>query len=59
MADHFPAPRVRKAIEVALIEHSDEVVGEEERALPRRAKTDAVQTFARLQSVPGSGQILA
>ena len=33
--------------------------GEVELYLTRSAKTDDVQTFARLQSVPGIGQILA
>jgi transposase len=61
VADHFPAPSVRKAIEVdvSLIDHYDQLLGEVELYLTRSAKTDDVQTFARLQSVPGIGQILA
>ena len=61
MAAHFPDPSVRKTIEVevSLIDHYDQLLGEVERSLTRSAKTDDVQTFARLQSVPGSGQILA
>ena len=61
VADHFPDPRVRKAIEVdvALIDHYDQWLGEVELYLTRSAKTEDVQTFARLQSVPGIGQILA
>jgi transposase len=61
VADHFPDPSVRKAIEVdvSLIEHYDQLLGEVELYLTRSAKTDEVQTFARLQSVPGIGQILA
>jgi transposase len=61
VAAPFPDPSVRKAIEgdVSLIEHYDQVLGEVELSLTRSAKTDEVQTFARLQSVPGIGQILA
>jgi transposase len=60
-ADHFPAPSVRKAIEVdvSLIDQYDQVLGAVELYLTRSAKTDAVQTCARVQSVPGIGQILA
>jgi transposase len=61
IAEHFPDPSVRKAIEVdvSLINHYDQVLGEVELSRTRSAKTDDVQTFARLQSVPGIGQILA
>jgi len=61
VAEHFPAPSVRKTIEVdgSLIDHYDQVLGEVELYLTRSAETDAVQTFARVQSVPGIGQILA
>ena len=61
VADHFPDPSVHKAIEVdvSLIDHYDQLLGEVELYLTRSAKTDDVQTFARLQSVPGIGQILA
>jgi transposase len=57
----FPAPSVRKTIEVevSLIAHYDQVLGEVELSIPRRAKAHDGQTFARLQSVPGSGPILA
>jgi transposase len=59
--EHFPEPRVRKTIEVAvsLIDPSDKVLGEVALAITRSAKAHEVQTFARLQSVPGIGQILA
>jgi transposase len=59
--EHFPDPRVRKtiAVDVALSDHSDKLLGEGELYITRSAKAHAVQTFARLQSVPGSGQILA
>ena len=61
VAAHFPEPRVRKAIEVdvSLIDHYDQLLGEVEGHLTRSAKPDEVQTFARLQSVPGIGQSLA
>ena len=44
---------------MSLIDHYDQLLGEVELYLTRSAKTDEVQTFARLQSVPGIGQILA
>ena len=61
VAAHFPDPSVRKAIEVdvSLIAHYDQLLGEVERSLTRSATTDDVQTVARLPSVPGIGQILA
>ena len=61
VADHFLDPRVPKALEgdVSLLDHYDQWLGEGERYLTRRAKAQDVQTFARLQSVPGIGQILA
>ena len=61
VADHFPDPSVRKtmALDVALIDHYDKVLGEVELYLTRTAKVHDVQTFARLQSVPGIGQTLA
>src|SRR5262249_53668334 len=59
--EHFPDPSVRKTIEmdVALIEHYDKLLGEVELYIPRTAKGHDAQSFSRLQSVPGSGQILA
>ena len=61
VAEHFPDPSVRKTIEVevALLDHYDQLLGEVELYLTRTAKMHDVQTFARLQSVPGIGQILA
>jgi transposase len=61
VAEHFPDPSVRKTIEVdvSLIDHYDQLLGEVELYLTRTAKVHDVQTFARLQSVPGIGQILA
>jgi transposase len=59
--DHFPDPSVRKTIEVdiSLIDHYDQLLGQVELDLTRSAKAHDVQTFSRLQSVPGIGQILA
>ena len=61
VADQFPDPSVRKTIEVevSLIDQYDQLLGEVALYLTRSAKIDEVQTFARLQSVPGIGQILA
>lgn len=44
---------------MSLIDHYDQLSGEVELCLTRSAKAHVVQTFARLQSVPGIGQILA
>jgi transposase len=59
--EHFPDPSVRKTIEVdiSLIDHYDQLLGEVELYITRTAKAHDVQTFSRLQSVPGIGQILA
>jgi hypothetical protein len=52
---------VRKTIEldVALIDPYDKLWGEVDLYITRTAKGHAAPSFARLQSVPGSGQILA
>ncbi len=59
--EHFPDPSVRKTIEVdiSLIDHYDQVLGEVELYITRTAKAHDGQTFSRLQSVPGIGKILA
>src|SRR2546427_335962 len=61
VADHFPDPSVHKTIEVevSLINHDDQLLGEVELYSTRSAKGHDGQTFSRLQSVPGIGQILA
>ena len=61
IADHFPDPGVHKAIEVAvsLIDHYDHLLREVDLYRTRSAKAHDVQTFLRLPSVPGIGQILA
>jgi hypothetical protein len=50
VADHFPDPSVRKtsAVDVSLIDHYDKLLGEVELYITRTAKTQDVQTFARL-----------
>jgi transposase len=59
--EHFPEPSGRKTleVEVSLIDHYDHLLGEVELYITRTAKAHEVQSFARLQSVPGIGQILA
>src|SRR5215813_6739825 len=50
VAEHFPDPSVRKtiAVDVSLIDHYDQVLGEVELYITRSAKTHDMQTFARL-----------
>jgi hypothetical protein len=59
--ERFPDPSVRKSIEVdlALIEHYDQLLGELELYIARTAKHHDVNAFYRLRSVPGIGKILA
>ena len=59
--EHFPDPSVRKTIELdgALIDHYDKLLSEVELYITRTAKDHAAQSFSRLHSVPGLGQILA
>jgi transposase len=58
---HLPDPSVRQpmAVDVALIDHYDQVLREVELSITRTAKVHDGQSFARLQSVPGIGPILA
>ncbi len=59
--EHFPDPSVRKTIEMdlALIDHYDQLLGEVELYITRTAKGHDAQSLSRLQSVPGMGKILA
>jgi len=59
--EHFPDPSVRQTIEmdVSLIDHYDKLLGEVELYITPTAKGHDAQSFARLQSVPGIGQLLA
>jgi transposase len=61
VAERFTDPSVQKsaAINLALIDRLDELIGELELYLVRSAKVDDLQTFYRLRSVPGVGKVLA
>jgi transposase len=61
IADRFTDPSVGKtiAIDLALIDRYDELIGAVELYLRRTAKVDDVQTYHRLQTIPGVGPILA
>lgn len=47
------------AADLALIDCLDELIGEVELYLTRTAKVDDVQTYHRLQTIPGVGKVLA
>jgi transposase len=61
VAEHFPAPSVRKTLELdlTLLAHDDQLVSAGALSITRPAKGPAVQTCSRRQSVPGIGQSLA
>jgi transposase len=61
VADRFADPGVQKsaAVNLALVERLDEPIGELELYLTRTAKVDDVQTYHRLQAIPGVGKVLA
>ena len=61
VAERFADPSVQKsaAINLALIDRLDELIGDLELYLVRTAKVDDVQTFDRLRSIPGVGKVLA
>jgi len=61
MAERFPNPAVQQSIEVALalIDSSDRLLSDLERAMVKTAKQQDADTFYRLQAVPGMGKILA
>ena len=61
IAEQFSDPSVHKSAsaDLAVIERLDEVIGELELYLTRTAKTDRVQTYHRLQTLPGVGKLLA
>jgi transposase len=61
VARHFPDPEVRKSVEVdlALIDHYDELLRDLELHLARAAKVHDGQMFYLLRSIPGVGKILA
>ena len=61
VAAHFPDPQVQEsiAVDLALIYHYDQLLGELELSITRTAKVHDVQSYHRLRSVPGIGKILA
>jgi transposase len=61
IAERFSDPSVQKsaAVDLAVVERLDELIGELELYLVRTAKVDDVQTFYRLRSIPGVGKVLA
>src|SRR4029079_9204701 len=61
IAQRFAEPSVQKnaAIDLAVIDCLDAQIAELELYLTRTAKVDDVQTFHRLQTIPGVGKVLA
>jgi transposase len=61
IADHFTDASVQKtvAIDLALIDRYDELLGDVELYLTRTAKVDDPQAYFRLQTIAGVGKILA
>jgi len=61
VAERFEEPSVRRSVEADLnvIGHLDDEIREVELYLVRHAKVDDPQTYARLQTIPGVGKILA
>jgi transposase len=61
IAQRFTDPSVQRsaAVDLAVIDCLDEQIGDLELYLTRTAKVDDVQTYHRLQTIPGVGKILA
>src|SRR5437588_2533774 len=61
IAARFADPSVQKsaAVNLALVDRLDELIGELELYLTRTAKVDDVQTYHRLRTIPGVGKVLA
>jgi transposase len=61
IAEGFGDASVQKnaAANLAVIERLDEVIADLEKYLTRTARIDSVQTYERLQSIPGVGKLLA
>src|SRR5947208_2758513 len=61
VAERFADPSVQKsaAVDLALVDRLDDLIGELELYLTRTAKVDDMQTYHRLQTVPGVGKVLA
>ena len=61
IAERFTDPSVRKsaAVDLALVDRLDELIGEVESYRTRTARVDDVQTYHRLRTIPGVGPVLA
>ncbi len=61
IAERFTDPSVQQSatVDLALIDVLDEHIGQLELYLSRTAKVDDVQTYHRLQTIPGVGKVLA
>jgi hypothetical protein len=61
IAERFADPSVHQsaAVDLALADRLDELIGELKLYLTRTAKVDDVQTYHRLQTIPGAGKVLA
>jgi len=61
LAARFADPSVRQNVvtDLKLIDHYDDLLADLERFLVRTAKVEDVQTYHRLQTVPGIGKVLA
>jgi transposase len=57
----FSDPSVQKSatLDLGVIERLDELIGDVELYLTRTAKVDDVQSYHRLQTIPGVGKVLA
>jgi transposase len=57
----FAHPSVRQNVvtDLTLMDHYDDLIRDLERYLTRTAKVDDVQTYHRLQTIPGVGKVLA
>ena len=61
IAARFADPSVQKsaAVDLAVVDRLDELIGELELYLTRTAQVDDVQTYHRLRTIPGVGKVLA
>jgi transposase len=61
VAARFTDPSLKKTVQIdlALLDQYDALLGDVELYLTRTAKVDDAQAYARLQSIPGVGKVLA
>src|SRR5438552_4123659 len=61
IAERFTDPSVQQsaAVDLAVVDRLDELIGALELYLTRTAQVDDVQTYHRLQNIPGVGKVLA